>query len=169
MPPPNIKPVARGRMPQGYLLGRVSHGVGPIEILDLNSQRQLGLASAASNPQANRAGFGFFIEGLMLADETIGSGSFSRQVTFLDGGGSVTSLTPATASAAFRIQKISLGVPTDVGTITFAAGSSTGVIAWSGGQVAFDTGDVIKLFAPNPADTTLADVTGTVTGLITGP
>jgi hypothetical protein len=156
-------------MPTGYLIGRVSHGVGPLELLGNLQQRQLGISTAASNPQANRAGFGFFIEGLMLADEVIGSAGWGRQITFLDGGGNVTSLTAAAADAAFRIQKISLGVPTDVGTITFLAGTMTGVIAWSGGQVAFDTGDVVKLFAPNPADVSLADVTGTVNGLITGP
>lgn len=168
MAPPNIKPVQRGRMPKGYIIGRTSHGTGPLELLGVLGLRQAGISTAASNPQANHAGFGFFIQGLMLDGETIGSGSWGKTITFLDGG-SVTSQVPAHATAVFTIQKIVGGAPSNVGTITFAAGSTVGVIAWSGGQVSFSTGDVVRLIAPNPHDPALADVTGNIDGLITGP
>lgn len=61
--------------------------------------------------------------------------------------------TAATASAVFTITKNG----TQIGTVTFAAGSTTGTISISA-DVSFAVGDRIMVVAPSTVDSTLADI-----------
>lgn len=162
MAPPKIKPVPRGRMPSGYIVGRTDSGTGPLQLLDATSLRQLGILK-----QMPKAGFGFFIEGLQADGELIGAGALGSNVSFLDGDGAITATIPAAALTVMRIVAILAGVPTDVGTITFQAASATGLVEWTGGQYDYVAGTILQLYAPNPADLALSDVTGTVMGFVT--
>jgi hypothetical protein len=155
----------RASMPQGYILGRAAGGDGEVQLLSLNALRGMGIAAAVDvSKLTSSAGFGFFDEGLYASNEKLGTAVFSRQVTFSNGdpGNIVTCLIPATASAVFNI--VSGAFNTLVGTITFAPGSKTAVVAWVGGSFVLPAGQTMTLYSPNPADTTLADVSGTVTG-----
>lgn len=174
MAPPRIK--GRGQrgasVPGGVLWGRMPgarHGdLQPIRIQDLKAFG-VGAPNEASETARVKTGFGFRIGGLMLAGESIGSGFFTRDVTFTDGDPDVlvTSLTPAAITCHFVISAPDpiTHVPTEVGRITFAAGSTNGVVTWTGGVLLLLTGTIITLFAPTPADLTLADITGVVTGV----
>lgn len=65
-------------------------------------------------------------------------------------------LTPPTASAVFTIKRIRGGVLTTIGTVTFAANSNNGVIAFT--DAALIKHDVLLIYAPSPSDATLADI-----------
>ena len=69
--------------------------------------------------------------------------------------------TAATAEAVFTIFKLSGGSETQIGTITFAAASKTGVFSTSS-ETLLSVGDVVKIKAPATADSTLADLAITI-------
>lgn len=153
--------------PDGYVVGRVSTGTGDLELLGVTQLRQLGLAGRNELiERTQNAGFGFFAGGVLDANENLGSGALPFTVTFRDGNplSFASSLTPAAASATFRLVADVAGTPTDVGTIVFAMGSTSGVVSWVGGEFVLAPGQVFSVIAPNPADATLASVTGTITG-----
>lgn len=172
MAPPSIKVrgAARGKgIPKGFILGRTSKGTGDVELLNLAELRKAGIANTGSVAQAAAAtGFGFFAGGLPTDNERLGSASYARNVTFTsaDPGSRVSAKFPAAASAVMNIRapSPSTGLPIAVGTITFAAGSKNGVVAWSGGQYVLPAGTALDLYAPTPVDGSLADITGTVVG-----
>lgn len=72
----------------------------------------------------------------------------------------------ATASTEVKVQKAANATPntfSDVGTITFGAGTVTPTFATSGGSaVAFAKGDVLRLIGPASADATFADFYATL-------
>lgn len=72
----------------------------------------------------------------------------------------------ATASTVVKIQKALAASPnsfSDVGTITFGAGTVTPTFATSGGSaVSFAQGDVLRLIGPASADATFADFYATI-------
>lgn len=156
------------RVPAGYILGRLpGTGDGPAQLLNLRDLTAFGVASAsAAGPAAHDAGFGFNDGGLLGAGEYLGAGTWAHDVTFQNGnpGTSVTSLVPANANATFNIQTYIAGILTTVGTIEFLAGTTVGVVTWLSPPVTIPAGVQIKLFAPSPADSTLASVTGIVVG-----
>lgn len=172
MAPPKIR--LRGlrspNIPPGYILGRLPGlgGSGEVQLLNLNSLRQFGIAGKQdANSGQTAAGFGFYDGGLLNAGELLGTAIYSADVTFANAadGDTVTSLSPAAAIAVFTlIAPNTLGVPTQVGTVTFAAGANVGTIAWSPNPFLLPKGTALKLFAPSPADLSLADVTGLVEG-----
>lgn len=168
--PPNIKVPGRGKgrnIPPGYIIGRVSHGRGPLELIAPGNFGRLGLSSAnAAAQKAAQAGFQFFAGGLLKAGELLGSGTWAHAQGFQNGidGSSITSLTPAAVTAVFRIVAVVLGVPTDFGTITFAAGSTTGVLLFTVSPFTIPAGSPVQLYAPASADATLSSVTGVVMG-----
>lgn len=149
-------------IPSGYLVGRVSTGRGPLEIV---KPQQVGIATAKQvQSQFAQCGFRFNAGGLLLNNEDLGSGVWSHDVTFTNGLGSVvTAQTAPTSTAIFNIYALHAGVPTVIGTITFAAGSLTGMVNFPS-VVVVAAGDAVRLNAPSPADATLASVTGTVYG-----
>lgn len=93
---------------------------------------------------------------------------FSSAVTFAaDFAGSYAeAITGATAETVFTVSKIVSGTPTTIGTITFAIGSTTGVLATTGGlEQSLAAGDILKITAQATADDTLADVGITLKGV----
>jgi hypothetical protein len=111
-------------------------------------------------------GFGFFVGGLMLDGELLGMGIFDKDISFPStvNTNAVKSLFPATASAVFDIKAVIAGVETQVGTITFAAGSSDGVVVWSPNPYTLPANTPLKLYSPSARDITLSMVTGLCPG-----
>ncbi len=162
--PPNV--IVRGlRSPgiqSGYLLGRIGSGRGPVQLLRSSQLKSIGVASTGAVQAAtSAAGFGFFDGGHLLDHELLGTAVFSRDILFVspDASDVVTALIASTGTAVFTMV---VGVTT-VGTITFTS-STTGVVAWTGGAYTLPHGTPIQLFAPTPADATLASVSGIVSG-----
>lgn len=75
------------------------------------------------------------------------------------------SITAATASAQFKVNKISGGTTTALGTATFAAAGKVTTFAGAGGSLA--VGDILQIVAPTTADVALADVGITVLAMRT--
>lgn len=66
-------------------------------------------------------------------------------------------MTPGSQDRAFTLTAISSGVETEIGTVTFIAGSNTrNVLASPGARLA--SGDVLRVSAPTGQDLTLADL-----------
>jgi len=106
------------------------------------------------------------VSGKPAAGEVIFRAPVSVAVT-LDGGYAYCD-TAATATATFNIQK---GVNTagtisysNVGTIVYSAGSSVGAVSYSGGSVSYAAGNIVRVVAPSSADSTLADISFTLSG-----
>lgn len=158
----------RDSIPPGYLLGRVSKGVGPVELISSGQAQAAGIVPTPSPPSP--VGFGFTVDGLMTDHQLIGSGVFSRDVNFSGAGNtgtSVKNILAATSSAAFTIYATLSGVPTLIGTITFAPGAFVGVVNFPS-AVLVPAGSAITLYAPTPADPTLGTITATITGAYDG-
>lgn len=156
-------------VPTGYILGRTGSGSGEVQLLDLRALTGMGLVSKTLLVHAlPPIGFGFTIDGQPGDHQLIGVAVFSKDVTFdgTDAGSSCTSLFAATSTAVFTMTLIVGGVPTIVGTITFAAGSKVGTFAWPT-PVDLLAGTGLSLWAPTPADATLANITGIVIGRAT--
>lgn len=85
----------------------------------------------------------------------------STTVTFLAGLGDSRAVAEvaATASSVFSLLKNGA----QFGTITFGAGSASGVFA-SAADTIFSAGDILTVVAPTPRDATLSGVSATVTG-----
>jgi hypothetical protein len=156
------------QMLSGFILGRGSPGVGPVELLDLQALRQFGIASKADAAAGGSTlhGFGFSISGRPSAGQVIGIAVFPNDITFVseDPNDVVTSTVAATSSAAFSVQALISGVFTEVGQITWGAAGKTGTVTFDGGQYLLSAGTQLKLVAPNPQDTTLSDIAGKVVG-----
>lgn len=65
-------------------------------------------------------------------------------------------LTPSTGTAIFHIKRLRGGVLTSIGTATFSAGVSDGVLAFS--DAALQKHDILLVYAPTPSDSTVADI-----------
>ncbi len=158
---------ARASIPTGKLLGRIGTGVGEIQLLDLSHLRSMGVATTADIANnVKQPGFGFFAGGLLLNNEFLGVAVFSVDVTFTSGDPDaiITCLTAATNTAVFNLLAVIAGVPTNVGTITFAPGAFKATIAWSGGSYTLPAATQLRLYAPTPNDVTLGDISGLVVG-----
>lgn len=106
------------------------------------------------------------VSGKPAAGEVIFRAPLSLAVT-LDGGYAYCD-SAATSTATFNIQK---GVNTagtisysNVGTIVYTAGSSVGTVSYTGGSVSYAAGNIVRVVAPSPADSTLADISFTLSG-----
>lgn len=75
-------------------------------------------------------------------------------------GSSADAGTAATASTVFTLKQNTTGI----GTITFAAGATTGTFSFTS-AVTFAAGDTFEIDAPATADTTLADIAFTFKGV----
>jgi len=168
-----VKARAPGRgsgrnIPSGVLLGRLpGAGKGDVQLLQLGNLQSMGIATQVQiQQQFSRAGFGFFDSGVLPSGLLLGSGVWARNVVFGGAGSSytITSLIPAAATAVFHIYALPGGVPTLIATITFSAGSKVGVLAWTSPPYTLIAGTSLQLYAPSPADTQLASVSGLVNG-----
>lgn len=158
---PKIKLRHDRRIPTGYVIGRFDPGHGDEQLISLRDLARM-VAAANGKPTVSQAGFGFFEEGLMLDNEIIGTGVFSKNVQFPSSyvPSVATAQTPAASNAVFNVK---VG-GTVIATITFLAGSTLGTIAWSGGSHLLTAGTIFSLHAPSPADANLGWVTGLVQG-----
>ena len=79
------------------------------------------------------------------------------------GGGILEAKTAATGSSVFSVQKNSV----EVATITVSASGTSGVFAaTSGSTISLTDGDLVEVFGPSTADSTLADVDLTLVGAL---
>lgn len=87
---------------------------------------------------------------------------FADRMTFPAGltGSKATARNTATSSAAFGIRKNAV----QIATVTFGAGSPTGVFAMASNQ-SFVIGDQLDIWCPSPADVTLSGIKITLRGL----
>ncbi len=108
-------------------------------------------------------GFGFFCQGLLSANVQVGAAIYGFGISFDDTNTDniFVSAVPATASAVFNLVAPDIhGLPSVVGTITFAAGSKTGTLAWTTNPYTLPARTSLQLFTPATADATLADISG---------
>lgn len=78
--------------------------------------------------------------------------------------------TAATATSQFLVERVVGGVATQVGTLTFAAGATTGVFASVGGtSIVFERGQVFRMKSPEIRDATLANIDITICGNLVVP
>lgn len=164
-------PGLNGRgIPDGYILGRLKGAKhGDVQLLDLNSLRQFGVASAnATKKDQSLSGFTFSEGGRMLTNELLGSGSWPHDVTFTnDQAGTLVQCDPgftATSTNPINIHALISGVDTLVGTITPAVGVLAAAVSWLTSPYVHLAGNALSLRAPSPADATWGNVHGTVTG-----
>jgi hypothetical protein len=151
-------------------LAIIGVGDGDANTVDLAGMEQLLLLALAGGDQAGggapaRSGFGLFAGGLLSAGELLGEAVWGFSITFQspDTASVAACDYPATASAVLKLVTLVSGVPTAVGTITFAAGSLSGVVAFSA-SVTIAEGVGLQVIAPNPADATLANVRASING-----
>lgn len=155
----------RNSIDTGSFLGRSSAGRGPIELLslaDIASQLvQKGFLQSGPTPH----GLGFFIGGTMLDDELLGGVVFTNDMKFYDSDpAQILAQVQAQASATFHFVT---GTPdVVVGSIVFGAGSKTGALTWTTNPFVLSAGTQLRLRSPNPADVSLAYVSGTIQGEI---
>lgn len=108
---------------------------------------------------------GFFVPGLPTANAVAFRHTFVRNVNFAanfaasDGDAMVA----ATGSAQFTLKKISGGVSSNVGTVTFT-GATPAFASTGGAAVSFAAGDIFELVTPTSQDATLAGVSLTLSG-----
>lgn len=153
--------------PSGYVLGRRSPGVGPVELLKLSDLRALGVATAAQVAAGSSThGFGFSISGRPSTGQIIGIASWPAQMTFVsaDPGDVAVSNIAATASAFFSLQTPVSGIWTEVGRITWSAAGTTGATTWTGGTFQLPANQQLRVVAPSPQDATLSDISAKVVG-----
>ncbi len=164
----------RDPIPPGYAIGRQPSQGGRAApgIVRLSDYATRGYAQqvGAGGVSAGATGFGFSV-GTNLADnEIVGFGQWPANMTFTTGDPKtyVNSEYPATAIAVFNIYKWvgpQPGTRTLEGTITFAAGSYIGVVAWTSSPYTHPVDTILELHAPSPPDLTLSWVTGVVNGV----
>ena len=161
---------ARSPIPGGTVMGRrIVAGAprGDMYPMTLNDLQGIGVAGAAAVAAvASKAGFSFFEEGLMLAGELLGQGSWPHPTTFSGfDPQSFVCASPAASSSALLIKVVTAGVPTTAGTLTYAAGALIGALVWSPEPTIIPAGSLIQLYAPAVADATLAGCSGSITGV----
>lgn len=158
----------RDSIPGGYILGRTDTGEGPVHLLQISALLDAAVARGQARGGAKaKIGFGFFDSGLYLDHELLGAAAFGETVSFPSANNvaSVTSQIEAAASAVFTmVSTDGSGIDVVVGTITFAAHSKTGVVAFSPSHFVLALGKPLRLFAPTVHDASLSDVTGLIYG-----
>jgi len=142
------------------ILGRSSAGSGPVEELSCTSAGRALLAGADSAAQRAslglKRGLGFHCAGVPAAGEVIGGGIAPYALTLSAQNCACKALTAATAAITLTIRKNG----TDIGSIAFAAGGTTGTVSLTTTSVA--AGEQITIHNPASADSTLADIDGLI-------
>ena len=117
----------------------------------------IGNGNSAMTWTTPPASVGFYAGGLLAASEVIGRVHAASAFSAVAANCRVTAEVAATASAVITIRKAG----TQIGTATFAAGATTATVSMT--TTAIAKGDLITFHAPDTADATLADVSGTIT------
>lgn len=107
----------------------------------------------------------FFVTGIPLASQKVLLHSFARSCTFFGdfSGSQAKAQTGATAAKTFLVFKNA----TQVGTINWASGATVATFTTtSGNSVDFAPGDVLIIQAPASPDSTLADISCTLKGVL---
>lgn len=108
-------------------------------------------------------GFSFNSTGLFLTSENLGSGSWPHDVVWDSASASasiVAQFAPA-GNVSFLIKAILSGVPTTIAHLDIAGGSHAGTLVIPS-PYTMPANTIFELLAPNPADASLASVTGTI-------
>lgn len=151
-------------IPTGYLMGRVSSGHGPAELISVQQLQRLGIRStkAGSASLGNQAGFTFSISGIVPANTLLGTATWSRDLTFHNGDAndSGVALSPPASSYAFRMLDATL---VQVGQITV---TTAGVFAtvWSSDPLVWPAGKPMLVYTQVAPDGSLAGVNARVVG-----
>lgn len=115
-------------------------------------------------------GFGWNSTGLLVSGELLGAGIIPHNTTFdeTNPDTKVICAIPATADADLQIWTTDAGgILYSPGVIHCPAGSTTPVVQFSPNPWLYLGQHPIYLYAPNPADTTLAEIMGFVVGVKT--
>lgn len=105
------------------------------------------------------------ISGQPLGGQVMVDRLLPRSITFagnFNGSKAACGGNPTAAAAVFSIQKNNV----QVGTITFSTGGVATFASTNGAPVIFNTGDRLTIVAPNPQNSTLYDVTATLTATL---
>jgi hypothetical protein len=102
---------------------------------------------------------------LLGAQENLGGFYISKPFTANAVASGAIAQSAPTVDAAFMIMSYVGGATTQIGSVTFSAGSNVGVISFLPGLSLIAQGSVIGLIAPSTPDATLALVSITVASL----
>jgi hypothetical protein len=148
----------RDSIPSGFIMGRLSSGNGPAELISLRGLSQAQSAAGGSSGGGSSGGvsdFGFFFSGKPLGSQIMFEIKMTKSLRLpLNLGGSqFNAATPPAADWTVTL----LRNGSSIGTIKFAAttGATTVTFATS---VTFVIGDIFKITAPGTADSALADI-----------
>ncbi len=124
-----------------------------------NSQGTGGTQPTGANQGGANDLYMYVPGGYPTAGAEIWSAEPARNVTLP--AGLTNSPTPScdiasTGSVSLTINKVSGGVPTAVGSINFASGSSTGTVTFASAVTLNGTGDYLSVLSPSPSDATFS-------------
>ena len=158
----------RASLPSGYILGRVSPGVGQVELLKLSQLIAKsgvgsfpGTGGGSSGPGLpNKASFD--AGGLLAPLELLGEWAFAESVTFDDTNTNTffNSVLPATADCDLPLF---VGA-SQIGHIHFPSGSVTGTLVIASNPYVLAAKTRLQLKAPASPDATLSDIYGLMVG-----
>lgn len=140
------------------ILGRSSAGSGAVEEISCTPAGRALIAGADAAAQRTslgiKRGLGFHCAGIPAAGEVIGGGIAPYAMTLSAPNCVCKALTAATAAITLTIRKNG----TNIGSIAFAAGGTTGTVSLTSTGVA--AGEQITIHNATSADSTLADIDG---------
>lgn len=166
--PPNIRIPGLQSRPgvaggsQGVLIGRLS-GRGPLQILTPQLQRQMGIRAPSNNQIAHIAGFTFNVNGLPGANEKVGQGAWSKTLTFHNDDPNNVVVANIGASGTPSFHMVNANTLAVLGQIQFVV-PKVGEVLWLSDPYIHPAGVPMALYCPNPADATLAQISGRVVG-----
>lgn len=147
----------RDSIPAGYVIGRVSTGDGPAQLIDLATLGR-GITAAQGGAAASSgttADFGLFFSGKPSGSQIVFEMVMSKAVKLplhLTGSQALAATAPA-STATFTLNKngssigsISIATGTGIGTFTFAA------------AVTLAIGDKFQVVGPSSPDASMADI-----------
>lgn len=140
------------------LLGRASAGAGGVEEIACTAAGRALMACADAIAQRAalgvKRGFSFHCSGAPAGSEVIGGGIAPYAMSLSAQSSSCRALVSATGATTLSVRKNG----SEIGTIAFAAGGTSGTVTFTAGAIA--AGDQITVHNPAPADATLADIDG---------
>lgn len=148
----------RDSIPSGFIMGRLSSGNGPAELISLRGLSQAQSAAGGSSGGGSSGGvsdFGFFFSGKPLGSQVLFDMKLSKSIKIPAAlfQSAFNVVTPPTADWTVTISKNG----SSVGTIKFAATTGNTTITFGTGQT-FNAGDIFKVTAQSTPDANLADV-----------